>query len=684
MSPERRRPAVLVAATLLLLAVAPAALPSGHHARAADRGLVMVADTRYQALPDEARIHITVDAVVTSYTPNTDTSLVYYTATSIGVQPGATGFSASSGATRLAVSVVATTPDYVKVEVTFGSEVHYGEPYPFSLSFDLPDPGGAPNRDVRVGRSIVAFPVWAFGTGGEPGGSVQVLLPPGFTPTAQGDPLTVSQTTDGGTLLSATSIPDPFAFAAYVSADRPGAFTEIRFLVGIDGESAPVWVRAWDDDADWGARLKDLMTRGLPALKELIGLAYPVVGTLKVEEAATSRLGEYAGIYNSSEELIRVRYDADAFVALHEAAHAWFNQNLLPDRWIGEAWAEFYGVQAGTAIGAHGATYELTDELLASKIPLNDWGSLGTVGPGVEDYAYAATYQLALLIFERTDLAGLRRVWSAVDEGNMPYQPLHADGPPRRGVPALQPGWQRLLDLLDERTGASYDDLWSGWVVDAAQQPMLPERSTARDQYRTVAALAGSWDLPQRIRVDMGAWSFDAAEAEMKVATDVLAERGRITSQAEVLGLGVPATLRQAFEGTDGGALDAASLEANAELATLDQIQEASRALADEPDLIEALGLIGADPSGDLAAAGSAFESGDLASADQAAGRAAATREGATYAGQLRAAEAGGALFVLTGGSLLLVRARRRRSAAASIVTPMTDLSAGPPDERTS
>ena len=666
MSLERRRPAVVAAvASLLLLAVAPAALPIGHLARGVDRGLVMVADTRYEALPDEGRIRITIDAVVTSYTPNTDTSLVFYTGTSLGVQPGATGFSANSGATRLAVSVAASTPDYVKVEVTFGGEVHYRESYPFSLGFDLPDPGGAPNRDVRVGRSIVSFPVWAFGTGGEPGGSVHVLLPAGFTPTAQGDPLTTSQTTDGGTLLSATSIPDPFAFAAYVSADRPGAFTEIPFQVGIGGTSVPVLVRAWDDDADWGAQLTDLMTRGLPALQELIGLAYPVIGTLKVEEAATSRLGEYAGIYNSSEELIRVRYDADAFVALHEAAHAWFNQNLLPDRWIGEAWAEFYGVQAGTAIGALGATYELTDDLLVSKVALNDWGSLGTVDPAVENYAYAATYHLALLTFERTDLAGLRRVWSAVDEGNMPYQPLHASGPPRRGVPGQQPGWQRLLDLLDERTGASYDDLWSAWVVDAAQQPLLEERSTARDQYRTVAAQAGPWDLPQEIRADMGAWSFDLAEAEMKIAAEVLTERGRITAEAEVLDLRPPATLREAFEATDDGALDAASLEATAELATLDQIQEASRALADKPDLIEALGLIGADPSADLAAAGSAFESGDLASADRAASRAAATREGATYAGQLRAAEAGGGLFVLTGGSLLVIRARRTRRRGA-------------------
>ncbi len=679
MSPATRRLAALVAAaTLFLLALAPAALPGDHRAIAADRGLVMVAKTSYQALPEEARIHVTIDAVVTSYTPNTASAVYFYTATSIAAQAGATRFSATSGGGRLRVGVIETTADYVAAKVTFGHEVYYGKSYPFRLTFDLPDPGGAPDRDVRVGHSIVAFPVWAFGSEGEPGGSVQVILPAGFTPDVQGDPLTVSRTSDGGTLLSATSIPDPYTFAAYLSADRPGAFTETRFNVSVGGQSAPIWVRAWEDDPDWGARLKDLVTRGLPALQSLIGLPYPVVGTLKVEEAATSRLGEYAGIYNASTEMIRVRYDADAYVALHEAAHVWFNQNLLEDRWIGEAWAEFYGVQAGKEIGAKGATFDLTDALLANKVPLNDWGSLGTVDLGIEDYAYAATYHLSLLIFDRTDLAGLRRVWSAVENAEMSYQPMHPDGPARKGVPAVLPGWERLLDLLDERTGASYDDLWLEWVVDAAQKPLLTERATAREDYRNVAAVAAPWELPQQVRANMGAWKFADAEKEIAVATDVLAERGRIITEADVLGLSAPATLRQTFEGSDAGAVDAAFHEAKDELAALDHLGVASRALADDPDLLESIGLIGADPKADLAAGGAAFESGDLPSARQAADRAASLRAGAASAGQLRAAGAGGGLVVLAGGSFLVIRVRRRRAAAPS-VAPAADPTADPP-----
>ena len=676
-----RRLTAAVAVATLLLALAPATLPTDHQARAADRGLVMVAQTRYLALPDQARIHVTVDAVVTSYTPNTATDLIYYAATSLAAQPGATAFTATSGTSKLRVSVLETTAAYVAVKVSFARGVYYQQSYPFTLSFDLPDPGGAPDRDVRVGRSIVAFPVWAFGSEGEPGGSVQVALPAGFTPDVQGDAMTISRTSDGGTLLSAASISDPYSFTAYLSADRPGAFTETPFTVSVGTQAAPVSVRAWEDDADWGARLKDLMTRGLPALQGLIGLDYPVVGSLKVEEAATSRLGEYAGIYNSSTEMIRVRYDADAYVALHEAAHVWFNENLFQDRWIGEAWAEFYGVEAGKQIGAKGATFDLTDDLLAYKIPLNDWGSLGTVDLGVEDYSYAATYHLALLIFERTDFDGLRRVWSAVDAAEMSYQPLHADGPPRKGVPALLPGWQQLLDLLDERTGASYDDLWSAWVVDASQKPLLAERTTARQQYGTVTAMAAPWDLPQQIRVDMGGWKFGDAEKEMTVAADVLAERGRIAAEAKALGLSTPGALRQKFEGADAGALDAAVREATDELATLDHLGTATHALADGPDLIESIGLIGSDPSADLAAAGAAFEAGHLDAAGQAADRAASTRAGAAAAGQLRAAGAGGGLVVLIGGSFVVIRLRRRRTATAPVGDP-SEPAGDPPAER--
>ena len=39
---------------------------------------------------------------------------------------------------------------------------------------------------MRIGNSLVAFPVWAFGTQGERGSSVRVDLPQGYTADVQG------------------------------------------------------------------------------------------------------------------------------------------------------------------------------------------------------------------------------------------------------------------------------------------------------------------------------------------------------------------------------------------------------------------------------------------------------------------------------------------------------------------
>ena len=137
---------------------------------------------------------------------------------------------------------------------------------------------------------------------------------------------------------------------------------------------ANLLIRAWDDDPAWDQQVTRLLRRGLPTLQDLIGIDYPVSGRLSVEEAATSRLGEYAGIYNRVTGVIRVRYDADAFVTLHEAAHLWFNAELFEDRWIGEAWAEFYGVTAGQRIGASGASFDLTDDAPGRPVPAQRLG----------------------------------------------------------------------------------------------------------------------------------------------------------------------------------------------------------------------------------------------------------------------------------------------------------------------
>ena len=658
-----------------LLAVAGAVLLGGlvlvtpPAARAADSGLRLVTSTRYTAVPAERRVAVSVDGVATNLTPDPPDSHYYYTSVRFAVQPGIANLSASSGGQVLASRIVSTAAEYTEVQVTFGRAIFHEQSMSFRVNFDITDPGGAARRDVRIAPSLVAFPVWAFGSEGTPGSSVSVVIPPGYTVTVEAGDLTSSASAGGATLLTSRAVSDPYSFFAYVTAERPGAFTSTTASVSLPQGTISVLVRAWEDDPEWGAQIGDLMTRGIPVLRSLIGLDFAVKGELRVEEAANSRLGDYAGMYNDATQTIDVRYDADGYTALHEAAHTWFNGTLFPDRWIGEAWAEYYGVEAGKQIGADGDIFTITPDLAAAKIPLNAWGGIASEPTNTEDYGYAASYALARLIAARATTAGLQSVWRAAAGHESAYQPVHPTSA-EKGVPADTSGWQRLLDLLEERTGKSFDDLWREWVVTADQETQLDDRSSARAQYATTVTAAGDWELPYQVRYSLDAWQFQKAEDLMTDARDVLADRDRIATRAAALSLAVPRSLETAFEA--GPAFDGARQIASDELTALTAIGAGTSTLAAPTSALEWAGLLFADPDAELAAARGAFEDGEATTATAAANDARRIREGAEDTGRLRVAVSGGALLILDGLAMagLSVRGRRRRNRVARPAQP--------------
>jgi hypothetical protein len=328
------------------------------------------------------------------------------------------------------------------------------------------------------------------------------------------------------------------------------------------------------------------------------------------------------------------------------------------------------------AIGASGDAFDLTDELLAFQIPLNDWGEIGAVELGIEEYAYAATYHLALLTFERTDVAGLQAVWLGADNSEMAYQPANPHGDPEQGVDFNLAGWQQLLDLLDERAGATFDDLWTDWVVNDEEQREMEDRAAARDEYAAIVDEAGSWNLPKDLRYAMGSWKFDEAEAAMASAGMVLDERDQIETRASDLQLTPPAYLQELFE-RDGG-LKAAKAEADLQIEALADIDAATDRLAEKETLLESIGLLGADPAADLASARDLFEADELHDASRDAELALAERAGAAEAGQTRVLVAGGGVLVLSGATIVGFRIRGRRRAAARMAAPAT---AEPADE---
>ncbi|HEX2194811.1 MAG TPA: hypothetical protein VHK63_07670 [Candidatus Limnocylindria bacterium] len=640
----------LFAGSALVLSAAPAA---------AQEGLVVVVDAIYDVQPESGRVRVTLDSVATSHEPDTDDGRVFFSGFTFAVPAGATNLSASSGGAALAVRIVEETNDYRAVEVTFSRGVFFQESYAYSVAFELVDAGGRPDRDVRIGRSVVAFPVWAFGTDSARGSSVRVQVPAGYRPTVQGSPMS-SDRGPAGTVLRAT--PDnPFDFFAYVSADRPGAYSETSLEIPMQEETARITLRAWDDDPSWAERTGELLREGLPILEELIGVPYPHTGSLRVEEAAVSRLGEYAGIYDPQAARIRVRYDADAFVTLHEAAHLWFNHRLLEGRWIGEAWAEFYSIEAGEAMGEDGFRWELTSQLRRSRIPLNDWGAVGREDLQVEDFAYAASYEVATLVAGRATVDELAVVWRAAHNRELAYLPADGSVPDDRS-PLYVAGWQRLLDLLEERTDERFDDLWAEWVVNSDEQAQLAARASTRSRYGEVLAEAEGWELPPDVRLDLESWNFEDARAALRAAEDILDDRDRVAEMAASLGLAPSASLQNAFESS----IDDASRVAQVELQALDELAAADTRLDRDVAIVEAIGLVGTEPGAALEDAREHYQAGRLGDAIRAARAAVTARNDATSLGEARVTLAGASVLaldalVLVGMSAVRLRHERRR-----------------------
>ena len=661
----RRVPRGLAAALILavvlgpLAGLLPATLPGSAPSVAAASGLTMNADARYVVDPSKHRVHVRVQLTATNHLKDTKTRRYFFDSASLAVQPGTTDFKITSSGVTPRVRVQAKHTSYNLLRIDFGKQLPAGSSRTFILTFDIPDPGGAATRTIRIGTSLVAFGAWGFGgTEGAAGGSVTVVFPPGFTidvsAPALGEPTTDST---GNTVYASGRLDDPLKFFAYFVADRPSELTATPLSITIDGQSVPISLRSWPDDPTWGKRVAGLLTRGLPALSEAIGLPWTVDQPLVIEEAVSRNATGFAGRYNPLGGRIEIAYYAGTFVVLHEAAHAWFDGALLADRWASEGFASWYALQAATAIGEKGVKGdELTPALEKLRVPLNAWGAAGIASGDAEEAEYAASLKLAGLIAERAG-ASLPDVWRAIHDRRAAYQPT-GEGVSSEGTEGA-PDWRGLLDILEDGTGQPFADLWATWVVRPEEAGLLADRAAARERYETVRMRAAAWRLPQIVRDAMRAWQFDQANELLAGAERALDDREAVAAAAAEAGLGVPETMRTAFEGTRGFA--AASAEADAELAAIAVYREAAASRPANPDPLETIGLWNSDPTGALAEAATAFTAGDLRATVQDSAFAKATWTTARDIGRNRVVAVTASLAAILLGSWLLFRWFRDR-----------------------
>lgn len=599
--------------------LAPAASPAGPlvapRALAADTDLTLVTDAVYDVRPDTHVVHVTVTIVATNHRPETTTTRYYFDRAYLAVLPGTANFRIS-GAKGAKVSTSKATATYTMLRLDFGSRLYSGASRTYTLEFDVTESTAA-TRQVRVGASLASFPVWAFASTGATGSTVTVTFPAGYDVSVQLGSFARTETTpDGGTRLVSGTLATPLTWFAYVAGQREPTYVETPLDVQAGGRSVGLTLRAWSDDAAWATRVGDLFTRGLPLLSTDIGLPWPATAPTVVQEAVSQTTGGYAGLYDPNESRIEVAYWADRLVVLHEAAHGWFNGNLLADRWADEGFASLYAERAAAALKETGTSPELTDQVKAAAFPLNDWSlQTGSQDRPAETYGYAASLELARLIEARAGDDALRQVWADAADRLGAYQPPVITGPSgatrtfaAENV-ATAPDWRGLLDLLEERTGQDFTDLWRAWVVNADQAAALDARASARSSYQRTLTLADGWALPRPIRDALRGWQFDTAERLMADARTVLTQRTAVEARAARNGLELPGTVQRLFE---AGSFSAASAEAQSELNAMLTLEGAVAARPEQPDVLQQIGLFGADPEADVAAARASFTAGNL------------------------------------------------------------------------
>ena len=655
--------ALVVATGLVTI---PATAPS---VRAAAPDLTIVSDARYEVLPEQRRIRVSLDLRLTNHLKDTVTRRYYFDRAFLAVLPNTSNFKFSwEGSGTPEVHVSEKTADYTLLRLDLGQRLFAGKSATYQLRFDLVDPGGEPTRDVRVGETLVSFPVWSFATDETPGGTVQVVFPTGFQVDVEAGEIPEPTTDAAGQVIFQTAELDhPLDFFAYLVGDRPGAYSERTVTAVVDGDLVQLDIRAWPDDPEWSTRVGDLVGRALPVLSSRIGLGWPRDDGLVVQEAASRSTGGYAGLFDPTEGLIEVAYYAEDFVVLHEAAHAWFNGGLLADRWANEAFASYYGLQVAEELGVPAEGDELTPELIDIGIPLNAWGPIGRESTDTEDYAYAASLFVAEEIAKRAGPNVLQQVWADAAAGAGAYQPPAGVAPGAETVDA-PPDWRGLLDLFEAHDADDYDDLWRRWVARDPDLAALDQRLAARERYDEVVAAAGGWQLPEHVRDAMRAWQYTAAGNLLDKASAVLEQRSEIDAAALASGLTPPSNLEEAFSLPDG--FETAAQEATAELDAIDRYDVAASTRPAEPNPLQVLGMWEATPDADLARSRDLFAAGDLASSNDAADAAAIVWVSAEDVGRGRLVS----IVALTLAALLAlalfvawvrsIRRRRRRFAA--------------------
>jgi len=466
-----------------------------------------------------------------------------------------------------------------------------------------------------------------------------------------------------------------------------------------------VTFRYFKSDDAWAQQVWDAAKVALPLLEKAYG--YPFAyNTLNLRESNYIELGGAAGIsYDTGGDVLLAPDNGFPIpeVVVHELGHQWAGANEA-ETWIAEGLAEYGMRTVAPQMGFTPVDYRWQSLGYTDNLAL--WGY-----SDVNDASYWYGRAGAFWFAYQTAIGG---------QANM-TKVLAQTSPASAGSP-FDARW--YMDEGEAVSGANLDSLFSTWVFNpTTSAELLKERRAAHDLVATLDARAASLGLsgtPKDIQNNLDAWVFAGVAGQVTAANAVLDHYAAVLKLASAPGLsatsavakswgtqtmastdgliaqqksaidaiaataqqikdepgGSPARARMAdaltryqdgdFTGATRLASDTATTAANEVIAQ--QVLDNSRTVQKNYSggLIGGIGLLFANPAGDLSKAEKSYAAGDPATAIAQAQSAIDTWNGAKSAGLERLAILVGILAALSLGAWWLLN-----RLASNVRTPM-------------
>jgi hypothetical protein len=617
-------------------------------------GIRVEANVRYEVLPEDETVRVTIDVTLTNLTP--DRGLTYYYFDRIGIPAPAEAANVSArrvGGGTLSTGWESTEDPQWRVLIARLSPVlRYGSPQQLEISYDLPDLKPRSDGWTRATPAFATFLVVPYGDRGR--ADVEIVVPNSYEDVhIAGAELSSSKDGDA-TVYTATDIDEPEEWWAIVAA-RDGSLLEEQEVQVGDHNAL---LKYWPGDDEWAEFASDVVATGIPELETLIGRPWPVEDELEIVESGIPHAYGFGGWYDSSSDVIEVGDALDAQVMLHELSHAWFNDEFGRERWFGEGLAELYSNLALERINRDFQRAEEVSIEHEHAVPLATWEHAVREAPEEDQYAYPAAWWVISEIYDEIGQEGFQRVLASGLDSTIPYVG-NTEPEIVRGIV----DWRRTLDLFEVVGGsANATELYETYVVDEDDVPLLDVRAEAREVYDEFVASSAGWGAPRELREAMAYWKFDGVSGLVDTARQVLTLRDEVLAALRDVGVTEIPALAEVYAGAQpiADSIEEAQLYAE----TAEVLAEAHERPDGAAGILTQVGLIGADADARIREAAATLSDGEVDQARATADDVLAEVEDAPLIGGIVLGEA---VVGLALAWPLRARAKRRRRRATAV-----------------